>query len=435
MTNPFSEDDPMYAVWEWQRQNPQPGQHSQSLTSSEGEKILPLQDDEDENRISQEFKKREEARAAKEKQKAAELQERLEQEERAEQEAAQEEAAYATRRRAQAEQLEAEAGKGWDDSALDEVFGERDDVGGADKKSRNLWSWLLFLIYNVAAVGDGVKNAIALKEEGVTVAGTIDLAADVATLSAELADLAHTVKAVHQANDQYEADDAPAAKIAIFSKAGFPRFLNRYYYMLSLGNQWLYTLSAVISAAEAANGSGSPVTGGAFTDSASSFNQVHTTLQSAAADPMKWSGSAADKYRIKNSEQQAFAETVANANRELGNLLHKQASQVEMTRTALASIKLALGPCAFAYSFLCNQILLIMSVPGNACNAAALQAATRRCTIYLRAVGISATGGALAVLVSSVVSGLLTAKSAEAETAVLNEVAKNSNDARNRINA
>jgi len=303
--------------------------------------------------------------------------------------------------------------------------------GDGSGRSADGWTLLLMVVYNVVALGDGVKNSVAIAEEGFTVSGAIDLAADVSTIGAEFHQAVLFVRAARH------------AQVA----NGFAMYL----YMLSLGNKYLFLLTAFISAIEAANGFGPPVTGRAFTDSASQFDQVHTTLQSAAADPMKWSGSAADKYRIKNSEQQAFAETVANANRKLADLLQNQAKQVDVARTALASIKLALGPAALTYSYMCQPLLVTMAdwrweykprtnsedipelgvAPDGLLELDEYNALVRRCTLYLRRVGLTALIGALGVVTASATLGLLTRKSAEAEEEVLNEVARNASDARN----
>lgn len=212
---------------------------------------------------------------------------------------------------------------------------------------------------------------------------------------------------------------------------------NLYLYMLNLGNKYLFLLATFISAVEAANGFGSPVTGRAFTDSASQFDQVQTTLRSAAADPKKWSGPAADNYILKNSDQQVLADSVANANRQLADLLENQAQQVDVTRTTLASLKLALGPAAVIYSYRCQPLLaeMLRFDEGNPLTVEAVNAILRSLTIYLRSVGLAALLGSLGVLTASATMGFLTKESAEAAKDVLNEVARSASAARNASNA
>lgn len=285
------------------------------------------------------------------------------------------------------------------------------------RKSPDRWTWLLLVIYNIVALGDGVKNALAMAEEGFTISGAIDLAADVSMIGAELHQVVLFVRRARQVQ--------------------VVRGQNLYLYMLNLGNKYLFLLATFISAVEAANGFGSPVTGRAFTDSASQFDQVQTTLRSAAADPKKWSGPAADNYILKNSDQQVLADSVANANRQLADLLENQAQQVDVTRTTLASLKLALGPAAVIYSYRCQPLLaeMLRFDEGNPLTVEAVNAILRSLTIYLRSVGLAALLGSLGVLTASATMGFLTKESAEAAKDVLNEVARSASAARNASNA
>ncbi|MBY0442074.1 MAG: hypothetical protein K2Q25_08085 [Mycobacteriaceae bacterium] len=106
----------------------------------------------------------------------------------------------------------------------------------------------------------------------------------------------------------------------------------------------------IIVVLEQMNGFGLPSNGDKIIDSASMLDDV--VVASTVVDSGKWSGCAVGKYGTRTGEQQKSAESVADADRELAKIVHRQAGEVEQGRQAFASIRLGLYqamPLAFAY--------------------------------------------------------------------------------------
>ena len=96
----------------------------------------------------------------------------------------------------------------------------------------------------------------------------------------------------------------------------------------------------VIITLEQLNGFGSPCNGDEFSGNASICDDVAVILR--PVDSMEWVGSAAGRYSARVEIPQSSAEDMATADRELAEIVHRQAGQVEQGREAFAGIRIGL---------------------------------------------------------------------------------------------
>ncbi|ORV96253.1 EspA/EspE family type VII secretion system effector [Mycobacterium kyorinense] len=81
-------------------------------------------------------------------------------------------------------------------------------------------------------------------------------------------------------------------------------------------------------------GFGDPETGNGFAEGANAFNRIGETLGS-THPPDSWEGSASETYGERNKEQQQRAAEMAENDKTVREVLHREAEQVEKTRETL----------------------------------------------------------------------------------------------------
>ena len=101
---------------------------------------------------------------------------------------------------------------------------------------------------------------------------------------------------------------------------------------------YLYVLLDVIKCLELLNGFGRPDTGSDFRKGFTKFSQSIAGIF-AEAHPTEWSGAAAEQYDDANKAQERYVNKLAEADREIADILATQARLVEQLRQGLAGIR------------------------------------------------------------------------------------------------
>ena len=149
----------------------------------------------------------------------------------------------------------------------------------------------------------------------------------------------------------------------------------------SIVGMWAMVLAAAGSAAsafEALAGLANPDPGTAFSTGADRFEPAQAALRFADPDPSQWSGAAADLYAARNASQENSVAQMVTWDREMTQLVGKQADQAMTVRAGIVGTKTTLATGAlvcgvFAYtaaadmSGAADQILgKLVSVVGGA---------------------------------------------------------------------
>jgi hypothetical protein len=105
----------------------------------------------------------------------------------------------------------------------------------------------------------------------------------------------------------------------------------------------LLSFMALCEVAEALDGFGRPDRGSAFTAGAATLASV---CRIADPDPSRWAGAGAANYAQRNADRQKLAETLAELDRRMVQLVSLQADDVEMLRQGFAGTKVAMASIA-----------------------------------------------------------------------------------------
>lgn len=257
----------------------------------------------------------------------------------------------------------------YEDAARTEVANV--EAAGLDATETKLRVTIMRVLTPLLAIGDIIKNGVAVGESGFTVTGAVDGTADLLLVGNQVRRYAATGDLV--------------------------------------GYGFLYQLVALVQVLESLNGIGRPDTGQSFASGASGFDAVKSFLGSADPDPSRWSGPAAQAYAVLNADQKSLAARVAELDCAIAVLVQNQADDIEKVRIGLTSVKATL-------------VALAIIMPGLI--AATRSPATKLLAIKIVA-GIMIPGltAALGLMVFAVLAGQSGAKSAQGTIAAYAEVA------------